>query len=150
MVYTFLIKKAWRAPDAVYTSAMLAASCVSSIFLRYAICMKEERMAEAVTSATWEQEVLKATDLVLVDFWAVWCGPCRMVAPIVDEISKEYAGKLKVVKLNTDENPDVAGKYRIMGIPTLMFFKNGQTIDQVVGAVPKAQLKAKVDALLEK
>jgi len=107
-------------------------------------------MAEPVTSATWEQEVLKATDLVLVDFWAVWCGPCRMVAPIVDEISKEYAGKLKVVKLNTDENPDVASKYRIMGIPTLMFFKNGQTIDQIVGAVPKTQLKTKVDALLAK
>ncbi len=107
-------------------------------------------MAEAVTSTTWEQEVLKAPGLVLVDFWAVWCGPCRMVAPIVDEISKEYEGKLKVMKLNTDENPDVAGKDRIMGIPTLMFFKNGQTVDQVVGAVPKAQLKTKVDALLAK
>ncbi len=107
-------------------------------------------MAEAVTTATWEQEVLKAPGLVLVDFWAVWCGPCRMVAPIVDEIAKEYEGKLKVLKLNTDENPDVAGKHRIMGIPTLMFFKNGQTVDQVVGAVPKAQLKAKVDTLLAK
>jgi thiol-disulfide isomerase/thioredoxin len=71
-------------------------------------CLNEEDvMADAVTSATWEQEVLKASGLVLVDFWAVWCGPCRMVAPIVDEISKEYAGKLKVLKLNTDENPDV-------------------------------------------
>ena len=107
-------------------------------------------MAEAVTSATWDQEVLKANGLVLVDFWAVWCGPCRMVAPIVDELSKEYEGKLKVLKLNTDENPDVAGKYRIMGIPTLMFFKNGQTVDQVVGAVPKVQLKTKVDTLLAK
>jgi len=105
-------------------------------------------MAEAVTSATWDQEVLKSSTLVLVDFWAVWCGPCRMVAPIVDEISKEYGGKLKVLKLNTDENPDIAGKYKIMGIPTLMFFKNGERIDQVVGAVPKAQLKSKVDALL--
>ncbi|NTW60413.1 MAG: thioredoxin [Nitrospirae bacterium] len=105
-------------------------------------------MADAVTSATWDQEVLKSTTLVLVDFWAVWCGPCRMVAPIVDEISKEYAGKLKVLKLNTDENPDVAGRYKIMGIPTLMFFKNGERVDQVVGAVPKAQLKVKVDSLL--
>lgn len=105
-------------------------------------------MADAVTSATWDQEVLKSSTLVLVDFWAVWCGPCRMVAPIVDEISKEYAGKVKVLKLNTDENPDVAGKYRIMGIPTLMFFKDGKTVDQIVGAVPKAQLKSKVDALL--
>ena len=107
-------------------------------------------MAEAVTSATWEQEVLKAPGLVLVDFWAVWCGPCRMVAPIVDEIAKDFAGKLKVVKLNTDENPDIAGKYQIRGIPTLMFFKGGQTVDQVVGAVPKAQLKTKVDTLLAK
>ena len=105
-------------------------------------------MADAVTSATWDQEVLKSTTLVLVDFWAVWCGPCRMVAPIVDELSKEYAGKLKVLKLNTDENPDVAGRYKIMGIPTLMFFKNGERVDQVVGAVPKAQLKTKVDSLL--
>ncbi len=105
-------------------------------------------MADAVTSATWDQEVLKSSTLVLVDFWAVWCGPCRMVAPIVDEISKEYAGKLKVLKLNTDENPDVAGRYKIMGIPTLMFFKNGERVDQVVGAVPKAQLKTKVDSLL--
>src|SRR5574341_881002 len=78
--------------------------------------VKEAAMAEAVTSATWEQEVLKAPGLVLVDFWAVWCGPCRMVAPIVEEISKEYEGKIKVLKLNTDENPDVAGRYRIMGI----------------------------------
>jgi thioredoxin 1 len=107
-------------------------------------------MADAVTSATWDQEVLKAPILVLVDFWAVWCGPCRMVAPIVDEIAKDYDGKLKVVKLNTDENPDIAGKYQIRGIPTLMFFKGGQTVDQVVGAVPKAQLKTKVDALLAK
>jgi thioredoxin 1 len=107
-------------------------------------------MAEAVTSATWDQEVLKAPGLVLVDFWAVWCGPCRMVAPIVDEIAKDYAGKLKVVKLNTDENPDIAGKYQIRGIPTLMFFKGGQTVDQVVGAVPKNQLKTKVDTLLAK
>lgn len=105
-------------------------------------------MADAVTSATWDQEVLKSTTLVLVDFWAVWCGPCRMVAPVVDEISKEYTGRLKVLKLNTDENPDVAGRYKIMGIPTLMFFKNGERVDQVVGAVPKAQLKTKVDALL--
>lgn len=105
-------------------------------------------MAEAVTSATWDQEVLKSSTLVLVDFWAVWCGPCRMVAPIVDEIAKEYTGKLKVLKLNTDENPDIAGKYKIMGIPTLMFFKNGERVDQVVGAVPKAQLKTKVDSLL--
>jgi len=107
-------------------------------------------MANAVTSATWEQEVLKTTGLVLVDFWAVWCGPCRMLAPIVDEISKEYEGKLKVLKLNSDENPDIAGKYRVMGIPTLLFFRGGQPVDQIVGAVPKVQLKTRVDTLLAK
>ncbi len=100
------------------------------------------------TSSTWDKEVLQAQGLVLVDFWAVWCGPCQMVAPVVEEIAGEYEGKLKVVKLNTDENPDIASKYRIMGIPTLMFFKNGAAVDQVVGAVPKAQLKSKVDSLL--
>ncbi|HHN64656.1 MAG TPA: thioredoxin [Nitrospirae bacterium] len=101
-----------------------------------------------VTTTTWDQEVLKEKGLVMVDFWAVWCGPCRMIAPTVEEIAKEYAGKLKVCKLNTDENPDIASRYKIMGIPTLMFFKDGQKVDQIVGAVPKPQLKAKIDQLL--
>jgi thioredoxin len=101
-----------------------------------------------VTTATWEKEVLNSPGLVMIDFWAVWCGPCRMIAPTVEELSKEYTGKLKVCKLNTDENPDIASRYKIMGIPTLMFFNNGQKVDQIVGAVPKPQLKAKIDALL--
>ncbi|MCC6346077.1 MAG: thioredoxin [Nitrospirales bacterium] len=108
-------------------------------------------MAEGVvelTSASWEQEVVQSSGLVMVDFWAVWCGPCRMVAPTVEELAKEYDGKVKVGKLNTDENPDVASKYKIMGIPTLMFFRDGQKVDQIVGAVPKPQLKAKIDALI--
>jgi thioredoxin 1 len=101
-----------------------------------------------VNASTWDQEVLKAEGLVMVDFWAIWCGPCRMIAPTVEEIAKEYAGKLKVCKLNTDENPEIASKYKIMGIPTLMFFKNGEKVDQIVGAIPKPQLKAKIDQLL--
>ncbi len=101
-----------------------------------------------VTSQTWDQEVLKAEGLVMVDFWAVWCGPCRMIAPTVEELAKEYAGRVKVCKLNTDENPDVASRYKIMGIPTIMFFRNGEKLDQIVGAVPKSQLKAKIDQLL--
>lgn len=108
-------------------------------------------MAEGVrevTSATWDQEILQSKGLVMIDFWAVWCGPCRIIAPTVEELAKEYTGKLKVMKLNTDENPDIASNYKIMGIPTLMFFKDGQKIDQVVGAVPKPQLKAKLDSLL--
>ncbi len=102
----------------------------------------------SVNSAAWEEEVLKSPGLVMVDFWAAWCGPCRIVAPTVEELAKEYAGRLKVVKLNTDENPDVASRYKIMGIPTLMFFKNGEKVDQVVGAVPKEQLKSKIEELL--
>lgn len=108
-------------------------------------------MAEGIvelTSATWDSEVLKAGGVVMVDFWAVWCGPCRMVAPTIEELAKEYAGKIKVGKLNTDENSDIASKYKIMGIPTIMFFKDGQKVDQIVGAVPKPQLKAKIDALV--
>ncbi len=101
-----------------------------------------------VTTDTWEKEVLNSSGLVMIDFWAVWCGPCRMIAPTVEELAKEYAGKVKVVKLNTDENPEIATRYKIMGIPTLMFFKSGQKMDQIVGAVPKAQLKSKLDALI--
>jgi len=108
-------------------------------------------MAEGIvdlTSAAWDSEVLQSSGLIMVDFWAVWCGPCRMIAPTIEELAKEYAGKVKVGKLNTDENPEVATKYKIMGIPTVMFFKDGQKVDQVVGAVPKPQLKAKIDSLL--
>ena len=108
-------------------------------------------MAEGIvdlTSAAWDSEVLEASGLVMIDFWAVWCGPCRMIAPAIEELAKEYAGQVKVGKLNTDENPEVATKYKIMGIPTVMFFKDGQKVDQVVGAVPKPQLKAKIDSLL--
>ncbi len=104
--------------------------------------------AIAVTTATWEQEVLKTSGTVLVDFWAVWCGPCQMIAPIIEELAVEYQGKLKVCKLNTDENPDMSGKYQIMGIPTLLFFKEGKVVDKVVGAAPKNQLKEKIDKLL--
>ena len=108
-------------------------------------------MAEGVvevTSSGWESEVIKAQGLVMVDFWASWCAPCRIISPTVEELSKEYAGKMKFFKLNTDESPDIASKYNIMGIPTLMFFKDGNKIDAIVGAIPKQQLKAKIDSLL--
>ncbi len=93
-----------------------------------------------VTDATFETEVLKEKLPVLVDFWAPWCGPCRAIAPVIEEIANEYTGKLKVLKLNTDENPKIAQSYRISGIPSLMVFKNGQPVEQVVGAVPKSTL----------
>ena len=94
----------------------------------------------AVTDATFKDEVLDSANLVLVDFWAPWCGPCRMVAPVVGEIAEMFLGQVKVVKLNTDENPNIASQYGIRSIPTLMIFKEGQKVDTVVGAVPKTTL----------
>ena len=101
------------------------------------------------TDATFEQEVLKADLPVLVDFWAPWCGPCRMIAPIVEEIANQYNGKLKVVKLNTDENQDTAIKYGIRSIPTLGIFKDGKVVEAVIGAVPKKFLEDKLKAHIE-
>jgi len=103
-----------------------------------------------VESATWDKEILKADGLTMVDFWAAWCGPCQMIAPVVDELATEYSGRLKVAKLNTDENPDIASRYQVMGIPTLMFFKSGQMVDRIVGAASKKQFKEKIEALLAK
>ena len=100
------------------------------------------------TDANFDQEVLKSDTPVLVDFWAPWCGPCRMDAPIVAEISNEYAGNLKVGKFNTDDNQEVAVRYGIMSIPTLMIFKGGEVADRVVGALPKQALTGKIDAVL--
>jgi len=101
-----------------------------------------------VTDASFEQEVLKASGPVLVDFWAEWCGPCKMIGPVLEEISGEYAGKLKITKLNIDENPQTPPKYGIRGIPTLMLFKNGQVEATKVGAVSKSQLAAFIEGSL--
>jgi thioredoxin 1 len=104
---------------------------------------KEGFMAtSAVSDTTFENEVKKADLPVLVDFWAEWCGPCRMVAPIIEELSEEFAGQLKVVKLDVESNPAVAQAYNIRGIPALLLFKNGQVAGQQIGALPKHQLKA--------
>ena len=108
-------------------------------------------MSEAVTSVTndtFETVVIQSPNLIMVDFWATWCGPCKIVAPVVEELAQEYAGKVNFAKVNTDENPDIASRFNIRGIPTLIFFKDGKVLDQIVGAVPKAQLKSKIDSFL--
>ncbi len=105
-------------------------------------------VAVQVTDSSFKQEVLDSEVPVLVDFWAPWCGPCRMVAPVVDEIAQQYEGQIKVVKLNTDENPNVASQYGIRSIPTLMIFKGGQRVDMVVGAVPKTTLSNTLEKYL--
>jgi thioredoxin 1 len=101
-----------------------------------------------VSDATFDQEVLKSTQPVLVDFWAVWCGPCKAIAPVVKAVAAAYAGKLKVAKVNVDENSATPSQYGIRGIPTLLFFKNGKVADQVVGYVAQDVIEEKVKNLL--
>jgi thioredoxin 1 len=103
-----------------------------------------------ISDDTFEQEVLNSDKPVLVDFWAEWCGPCRMVAPFVKEIAEEQAGVLKVAKMDIDENPVVQGRYGIMSIPTLMVFKGGEVVERIIGARPKDQIMARVLPHLEK
>ena len=101
-----------------------------------------------LTDKNFEEEVLKSDKPVLVDFWAPWCGPCRMVAPVVEEIAEEYEGKVKVGKANTDEIPNIAGQYGITSIPTLIIFKDGKPAEQIIGAVPKTAITEKLDTIL--
>ena len=96
----------------------------------------------------FETEVVGSSLPVLVDFWAEWCGPCKMIAPVIDQLSVELQGKMKVVKINVDESPQLAGQFNVMSIPTLLIFKNGQPVEQIVGAVPKDRLLAKLNAYL--
>ena len=105
-------------------------------------------MVKDVTDQNFEEEVIKSTLPVLVDLWAPWCGPCRMVAPVIDKLAEKYDGRFKFCRLNVDENPKTATGYRVMSIPTLMFFKDGKAVDTVIGAVPEQALQPKIDNLL--
>jgi len=105
-------------------------------------------MAIEVNDANFEEVVLQSDIPVLVDFWAEWCGPCRMVSPLVEQLSEEYKGRAVVVKIDVDSNPGVPAKFGIRNIPTILFFKGGEVVDKQVGAVPKTVLAQKIDALL--
>ena len=105
-------------------------------------------LVKHVTDANFDQEVLKSEKAVLIDFWAPWCAPCRAIAPLIDELAGEYAGRLKVVKINVDDNPETPARYGVRGIPNLLIVKNGQVKEQIVGAVPKSHLVRAVDSAL--
>ena len=106
-------------------------------------------MSQAVTDNNFAEKVEGTDGLVVVDFWAVWCGPCKVVAPSLEKLSEEMSGKMAIYKLNVDENRETAAKYRIMSIPTIMWFKGGKVVDSVLGAVPYEILKEKTEKLLE-
>jgi thioredoxin 1 len=115
--------------------------------------VKEEQIARGVIEISddrFEGEVLKCSSPVMVDFWAPWCGPCRMVAPVTEKLAEEYEGRLKFCKLNVDENPQTASKYQVMSIPQILFFKDGEVVDESTGAVPESVLRSKVESVLQR
>ncbi len=108
----------------------------------------DESSLTHVTDKNFDAEVLKAAIPVLVDFWATWCGPCRSISPLVEELANEFTGRVKVTKCNVDENPSTPSQYGVRGIPTIILFKDGKILDQIVGAVPKARLKSMIEKAL--
>ena len=100
-----------------------------------------------LTDASFDSTLAEHAEPVIVDFWAEWCGPCKAIAPVLEELAQEYAGKVTIGKVNVDEHPGLAARFQVRSIPTLLFFKGGQVVDQVIGAVPKAQIKKRLDAV---
>ena len=100
-----------------------------------------------LTEALFDQTLARHTEPVVVDFWAEWCGPCKAIAPVLEELAQEYAGRVTIAKVNVDEHPGLAARFEVRSIPTLLFFRDGRVIDQVIGAVPKAQIKKRLDAV---
>ncbi|PON99710.1 Thioredoxin [Trema orientale] len=115
------------------------------------VCKAREALdqVQVVTESTWNNSVIASENPVLVEFWAPWCGPCRMIAPVIDELAKEYSGKINCYKLNTDDSPNIATQYGIRSIPTVLFFKNGEKKESVIGAVPKSTLSATIEKYVE-
>jgi thioredoxin 1 len=116
--------------------------------LKIKLIIKNNKMALEITDQNFEELVLKSEKPVLVDFWAEWCGPCRMIGPVVEELSHDYEGKAVIGKVNVDENPGISAQFGIRSIPTILFIKNGEVVDRNVGAAPKAQLAEKLNAIM--
>ena len=110
--------------------------------------MSSEKIVQ-VSDADFDQKVVKSQGLTIVDFWAEWCAPCRMIAPVLEELADEYSGKVTIAKLNVDENPRTAARFGIRSIPTLLIFKGGERVDQVIGAVPRNVIQSKIGAYLD-
>ena len=121
---------------------------IGGLLRTHCLCVRREKMTIEINDQSFEAEVLKSDLPVVVDFWAPWCGPCRMVGPVIDKLAEDFNGKVKFCKLNVDENGDMSTKYQVRSIPLILFFKAGEVVDQNMGAAPDKALRPKVQALL--